>query len=111
MDTMVIMVAMVMVVMVVRTGPDGTGRDGTGRDGHLNLNFQVTCDWQLSQFLRCFQLGTPKRAKKFILMNLYVHPDHTIDILPGLEYHSNFGKKVSISFSFDKDASLLNTTV
>ena len=21
---------------------------------HLNLTFQVTCDWQLSQFLRCF---------------------------------------------------------
>ena len=24
------------------------------RRRHLNLTYQVTCDWQLSQFLRCF---------------------------------------------------------
>ena len=30
------------------------GRDRT--IWHLNLNFQVTCDWQPSQFLRCFFL-------------------------------------------------------
>ena len=65
---MVAMVIVVLVVMVVRTGQDGTGWDGTGQDGteqngtgqnrHLNLTIQVTRDWQLSQFLRCFR-STP----------------------------------------------------
>ena len=60
MVAMVIMVAIVMVVvlnmvvMVDRTGQDRTGQDRTGRNWHLNLTFQVTCDWQFSQFLRCF---------------------------------------------------------
>ena len=36
-----------------QTGQDQTGRDRTGRDGHLNLTFQVSCDLQLSQLLRC----------------------------------------------------------
>ena len=40
------MVATVMVVMLVM--------DRTGQNCHLNLTFLVTCDWQLSQFLRCF---------------------------------------------------------
>ena len=43
-----LMVATVMVVMVVKLV---MVKDGTG---HLNLTFQVTCDWKLSQFLRCF---------------------------------------------------------
>ena len=30
--------------------------DRTGRDRHLNLTFQVTFDWQLSQFLRCLSI-------------------------------------------------------
>ena len=34
--------------MVTRTGQDRT-------NWHLNLTFQVTCDWQLLQFLRCFE--------------------------------------------------------
>ena len=37
-------------------GQDRTGRDRTGRDRHLNLTFQVTCDWQLSKFPRCLLL-------------------------------------------------------
>ena len=37
-------------------GQDGTGRDKTGKNCHLNLTFQVICDWQLSQFL-CFLVG------------------------------------------------------
>ena len=40
MVAIVIMVATVTVVVVVKTGQDRTG--------------QVFCDWQLSQFLRCF---------------------------------------------------------
>ena len=54
-----------------RTGRDGTGRDGTGqdrtrhdgrgRDGTkltFKLDFpDMTCDWQLSQFLRCLNIG------------------------------------------------------
>ena len=32
------------------------------RTGHLNLTFQVTCDWQLSQFLRCFNIETWKTS-------------------------------------------------
>ena len=37
-------------------GQDGQdGEDGEdGQDGHLNLTFQVTCEGQLLQFLRCF---------------------------------------------------------
>ena len=45
----VMLVMLVMVVMVVTTG-----QDRAGQICHLNLTFQVTCDWQLSQFLRCF---------------------------------------------------------
>ena len=45
---MLVMVAkvnmVVMVVIVVRRG----------QHCHLNLTFQVNCEWQLSQFLRCF---------------------------------------------------------
>ena len=46
---------------------DRTGRDRTGRDGHLNLTIQVTCVWQLSQFLRCLGLILEKftRAQKY----------------------------------------------
>ena len=42
-------------------GRDGTGQSGAGQDGtgHLNLTFKVTCDWQLSQFLRCFYHDLP----------------------------------------------------
>ena len=65
----VIMVATVMVVKLVLVNTvvtgrgehgghggqdrdrDGTGRDGTGQNWHLNMTFQVTCYWQLSQFL------------------------------------------------------------
>ena len=60
MVAIVIMVATVMVVMLVMVvvvnrehGGHG-GQDRTGQNWHLNLIFQVTCDWQLSQFLRCF---------------------------------------------------------
>ena len=42
MVVMVIMVAMVIVVAM--------GRDGTGQNCHLNLAFQVTCDWQAVAF-------------------------------------------------------------
>ena len=35
-------------------GHGGHGQDRTGQNCHLNLTFQVTCDWQLLQFLRCF---------------------------------------------------------
>ena len=47
--TVVMVVMLVMVVMVFRTG-----QDRTEQNRHLNLSFQVTCDWQLLQFLRCF---------------------------------------------------------
>ena len=54
-------VATVMVVMVVMV--DRTGRDWTG---HLNLTFQVICDWQLLQFLRClFMNWEPKETHDF----------------------------------------------
>jgi len=53
MMVMLVMVVMLdIVVMVVRLFMDRTGGDGT--DQHLNLTFQVICDWQLSQFLRFF---------------------------------------------------------
>ena len=45
----VVMVALVNRVAMV----DRTGQDRTGQNRHVNLTFQVTCDWQLSQFLRC----------------------------------------------------------
>ena len=52
---MVIMVEMVkmvvMVLMFVMARQDRPDR----QDRHLNLSFQVTCDWQLSQFLRCLE--------------------------------------------------------
>ena len=38
---------------------DRTGQDRTGQNCHLNLTFQVTFDWQLSQFLRCLFIFTP----------------------------------------------------
>ena len=45
---MLVMVVVVnMVVMLDRTGQDR-------QNWHLNLTFQVTWDWKLSQFLRCF---------------------------------------------------------
>ena len=51
MVVMVVMLVMVvvvnMVVIVFRTTQDRTGQDKTD----LNSTFQVTCDWQLSQFL------------------------------------------------------------
>ena len=36
------------------TGQNRTREDRTGQNWHLNLTFQVTCDLQLSQFLRLF---------------------------------------------------------
>ena len=41
----VIVVVMVVMVVMDRTGQDKPGRDGTGQNCHLNLTFQVTCDW------------------------------------------------------------------
>ena len=50
MVAIVIMVAMVMLVMVVKVNMVVR----RGQNCHLNLTFQVNCEWQLSQFLRCF---------------------------------------------------------
>ena len=47
-DIVVMMVMVNMVVMVDRTGEDR-------QNWFLNLTFQLSCDWQLSKCLRCFQ--------------------------------------------------------
>ena len=58
---MIMMVRLVMLVMVVMKRQTGqTGQTGqtrqTGQTGQL-LTFQLTCDWQLSQFLRFLSIS------------------------------------------------------
>ena len=36
---------------------------------HLNLTFQVSCDWQLSQFLQCFSLRLHYRPTQWALLS------------------------------------------
>ena len=83
MVTLIIIVAMVMVVMVIghgghgdhcghggHVGPGGHGGHcghGHGQDRqnlYLNLAFQVTCEGQLSQFLRCFNFAHCRMKKR-----------------------------------------------
>ena len=61
---MVILNRVVMVALVNRVAMvDRTGQDRTGQNRHVNLTFQVTCDWQLSQFLRCFLFLVSQQSK------------------------------------------------
>ena len=48
----VMMVMLVMEVMVIRKGQTSQIRQRDRQIWHLNLTFQVTCVWQLSQFLQ-----------------------------------------------------------
>ena len=51
---MVILVAMVITDAMVMHAGNGGQRGQDRQDRHLNFTFEVTCDWQHPQFLRCF---------------------------------------------------------
>ena len=65
-----------------RRGEERTGQDRTGGTGHFNLTFQIACNWQPSQFLRCF-VSSP-----------WISPGASWAVLSQLEYgaymHSHF---------------------
>ena len=54
-----IVVMVVIVVMVI-----GHGQNWQRRNWHLNLAFQVTCEGQLSQFLRCYGFAHCRSKKR-----------------------------------------------
>ena len=61
------------------------GQDGTGRNWHFNLTFQVTCDRQVSQFLRCLIIDC--------LGFLRDHLGSTGPVINTFFDHTAFGKK------------------
>ena len=80
-----------------------TGQDRT--IWHLNLNFQVTCDWQLSQFLRCFssflnKSGSSKRISLLFLARKCAKRRKCISTNPPSSAFSPFGDRGSHIYFF-----------